>query len=72
MPNLCFKKFDQAQTDLQKDLFEYTEIGDYESHLIYETLPSIIKRIDLRNKDKMLISLKPNYGIHFQFVDKRG
>ena len=67
-----FQKFDQAQTDLQKDLFEYTEIGDYESHLIYETLPSIIKRIDLRNKDKMLISLKPNYGIHFQFVDKRG
>ena len=67
-----FQKFDQAQTDLQKDLFEYTEIGDYESHLIYETLPSIIKRIDLRNKDKMLISLKPHYGIHFQFVDKRG
>lgn len=67
-----FQKFDQAQTDLQKDLFEYTEIGDYESRLIYETLPSIIKRIDLRNKDKTLISLKPNYGIHFQFLDKRG
>lgn len=58
-----FQKFEQAQTDLQKDLFEYTEIGDYESHLIYETLPSIIKRIDLRNKDKALIVLKPTYGV---------
>ena len=56
------QKFTQAQTDLQKDLFEYTEVGDYETHLIYDTLPSIIKRIDLRNKDKAMIQLKPLYA----------
>lgn len=67
-----FQKFDQAQTDLQKDLFEYTEMGDYESHLIYETLPSIIRRIDLRNKDKALIPLKPNYGVNILKLVERG
>nr|YP_009306246.1 hypothetical protein [Derbesia sp. WEST4838]AOP19150.1 hypothetical protein [Derbesia sp. WEST4838] len=67
-----FQKFDQAQTDLQKDLFEYTEMGDYESHLIYETLPSIIRRIDLRNKDKALIPLKPTYGVSIPIRVERG
>ena len=57
-----FHKFNEVQSDLQKDLFEYTENGEYETHLIYETLPSLIKRVDLRNKDKSLISLKPVYG----------
>ncbi len=57
-----FQKFHQSQSDLQRDLFEYAEPGDYETHLIYDTLPSIAKRIDLRNKDKINIQLKPNRG----------
>lgn len=57
-----FQKFNQSQSDLQKDLFEYAEPGDYETHLIYDTLPSIVQRIDLRNKDKTNIDLKPNRG----------
>jgi len=62
-----FHKFNNAQSDLQKDLFEYTENGEYETHLIYETLPSIIKKVDLRNKDKSLMSLKPRYGAFVWF-----
>nr|AYC64519.1 hypothetical protein Ycf1 [Pseudoderbesia arbuscula] len=54
-----FQKFNQSKSELQKDLFEYAEPGDYETHLIYDTLPSIVQRIDLRNKDKTNIKLKP-------------
>ena len=57
-----FQKFNQSQSDLQRDLFEYAEPGDYETHLIYDTLPSIVQRIDLRNKDKTTVDLKPNRG----------
>ena len=59
---LLFQKFSQSRSESQKDLFEYAEPGDYETHLIYETLPSIVQRIDLRNKDKTLIKLKPMRG----------
>nr|YP_009532759.1 hypothetical protein Ycf1 [Pedobesia claviformis]AYC65270.1 hypothetical protein Ycf1 [Pedobesia claviformis] len=64
-----FYRVDQAQSELQKDLFEYTELGDYETHLIYDTLPAIIKRVDLRNKDKSNISLKSDYNCAFQNND---
>nr|YP_009330314.1 Ycf78 [Lambia antarctica]ANN39063.1 Ycf78 [Lambia antarctica] len=57
-----FQKFNNSQSDLQKDLFEYAESGDYETRLIYDTLPGIVQRIDLRNKDKTNIKLKPNRG----------
>ncbi|BEI31697.1 hypothetical chloroplast RF1 (chloroplast) [Bryopsis sp. KO-2023] len=57
-----FQKFNQSQSDLQRDLFEYAEPGDYETHLIYETLPSIVQRIDLRNKDKTNVDLRPTRG----------
>ena len=65
-----FQKFNQSQSDLQKDLFEYAEPGDYETHLIYDTLPSIVQRIDLRNKDKTNVGLKPNRG-SFVWINKQ-
>lgn len=46
------------QHDLH-DLFEYAESGDYETRLIYETLPSFVRRVDLRNKDKNQVNLSP-------------
>lgn len=62
---VLYQKFDQSKSDLQKDLFEYAESGDYETRLIYETLPSIVKRVDLRNKDKIHMDLKPTIGGFF-------
>nr|AYC64187.1 hypothetical protein Ycf1 [Pseudobryopsis hainanensis] len=49
---------DNQQHDLH-DLFEYAEAGDYETRLIYETLPSFLRRVDLRNKDKNQVRLAP-------------
>ena len=65
-----FQKFNQSQSDLQKDLFEYAEPGDYETHLIYDTLPSIVQRIDLRNKDKTNVDLRPNRAGFLWFPKK--
>nr|YP_009472733.1 hypothetical protein [Codium arenicola]ARO74336.1 hypothetical protein [Codium arenicola] len=57
-----FSQFDQTQNDLQKDLFSYHEHGELDTQLSYETLPTILRRVDLRNKDKSQIQLKPLRG----------
>lgn len=57
-----FSQFDQTQNDLQKDLFSYQEHAEFETQLSYETLPTILQRVDLRNKDKCQIQLKPLRG----------
>nr|YP_009519307.1 hypothetical protein Ycf1 [Codium arabicum]AYC65189.1 hypothetical protein Ycf1 [Codium arabicum] len=54
-----FYQFDQTQNELQKDLFSYHEQGDLDTQIIYDTLPTLIQRVDLRNKDKSTIQLKP-------------
>ena len=73
-PKFMFHQVDDANSDLQKDLFEYTEMGDYETRLIYHTLPYIVKRVDLRNKDKSQIMFKPSYqfALQIHFDDQRG
>lgn len=71
-PQFMFHQIDDANSDLQKDLFEYTEMGDYETRLIYHTLPYIVKRVDLRNKDKSQIIFKPGYQFALQIhLDKQ-
>ena len=59
---LLFSEFDDPANEQQLDIFEYAESDDYDIRLIYETLPSILKRVDLREKDKPQIRLQPLRG----------
>lgn len=60
--NLSYSGYNDPSNELQKDIFEYSEIEESDIHLIYETLPSILKRVDLRDKDKSVILLHPLKG----------
>nr|UXE30891.1 hypothetical protein Ycf1 [Ostreobium quekettii] len=60
--NLMSSSYDDPKNKLQRDIFEYAEADDYDIRLIYETLPSLVRRVDLRDKDKGFISLKPLRG----------
>ena len=60
--NLSYSAYNDPGTELQKDIFEYSEIEESDIRLIYETLPSILKRVDLRDKDKSVILLHPLKG----------
>nr|QHD45139.1 Ycf1 [Codium fragile] len=60
--SFLFYQFAQTQNDLQKDLFSYREQGELDTQLIYDTLPTILQRVDLRNKDKSKIQLKTTRG----------
>lgn len=44
------------------DLFKYSEPLMEEDTIIYETLPSLIKRVELKNPEKLKTSLKPIRG----------
>lgn len=59
---LIFSEFDDPKNEQQRDIFEYAEPEDYDIRLIYEALPSILKRVDLRDKEKGLIRLEPLRG----------
>lgn len=60
--NLSYSAYTDPSNELQKDIFEYSEIEESDIRLIYETLPSILKRVDLRDKDKSVILLHPLKG----------
>ena len=60
--NLSYSAYNDPSNELQKDIFEYSEIEESDIRLIYETLPSILKRVDLRDKDKSVIVLQPLKG----------
>ena len=60
--NLMFSSYDDPANDQQRDIFEYAEADDYDVRLIYDTLPSILKRVDLRDKDKEQVYVKPLRG----------
>ena len=57
-----FSSFDELATQHQHDIFEYPEDGDSEIHLVYDTLPSLLKRVDLIDKEKIRIFLHPLRG----------
>lgn len=59
---LMFSSYDDPANVLQRDIFEYAEPEDNEIRLIYNTLPSILRRVDLRDKEKERIYLKPLRG----------
>nr|ARS45074.1 hypothetical protein [Ostreobium sp. HV05007bc] len=59
---LMFSTFDDPANEQQRDIFEYAEAEDYDIRLIYETLPSILKRVDLRDKEKEQIYVRPLRG----------
>ena len=44
--NLSYSAYTDPGNELQKDIFEYSEIEESDIRLIYETLPSILKRVD--------------------------
>nr|UXE31126.1 hypothetical protein Ycf1 [Ostreobium quekettii] len=60
--NLMFSSYDDPANEQQRDIFEYAESDDYDVRLIYDTLPSILKRVDLRDKDKEHVYVKPLRG----------
>lgn len=60
--NLMFSSYDDPANEQQRDIFEYAEVDDYDVQLIYDTLPSILKRVDLRDKDKEYAYVKPLRG----------
>lgn len=60
--NFISSSFDDPINDQQRDIFEYAESDDYDIRLIYEALPSIIKRVDLREKEKAQVYVQPIRG----------
>ena len=60
--NLMFSSYDDPANEQQRDIFEYAETDDIDVRLIYDTLPSILKRVDLRDKDKEHVYVKPLRG----------
>nr|YP_009268257.1 Hypothetical protein ycf1 [Ostreobium quekettii]ANG44437.1 hypothetical chloroplast RF1 [Ostreobium sp. OS1B]SBQ76962.1 Hypothetical protein ycf1 [Ostreobium quekettii] len=59
---LMFSSFDDPANEQQRDIFEYAESDDYDVRLIYETLPSILKRVDIRDKEKEQVYVRPLRG----------
>ena len=59
---LMFSVFDDPVNRPQRDIFEYVESDDDEMRLVYETLPSILRRVDIRDKEKEQISVQPLRG----------
>ena len=59
---LMFSSYDDPANEQQRDIFEYTESDDYDIRLVYETLPSILKRVDLRDKEKEQVYVRPLRG----------
>lgn len=60
--NLNYSQYSEQTLQIQKDLFEYTDVLDYDNKLVYETLPSFFKRLEVKDKDKSLILLHPLKG----------
>ena len=66
--NLVLKRLYRNQGDLDffnlegEDLFKYLEPLTDEETIIYETLPSIVERVDLKNTEKINTSLSPSRG----------
>ena len=59
---LMFSAYDDPAYEQQRDIFEYTESDDYDIRVVYETLPSILKRVDLRDKEKERVYVRPLRG----------
>lgn len=59
---LMFSAYDDPAYEQQRDIFEYTESDDYDIRIVYETLPSILKRVDLRDKEKEQVYVRPLRG----------
>lgn len=60
--NLSYSDYSEQTLETQKDIFEYSDIVESDNGLIYETLPSFLKRVELRDKDKSLVILHPLKG----------
>nr|AYC65720.1 hypothetical protein Ycf1 [Udotea sp. TZ0819] len=66
--NFFFNRLFRTRDDLDltvlegEDLFKYAEPEMEEDHIIYDTLPSIVERVDLKNPDKIHTSLTPIRG----------
>lgn len=60
--NLAYSTYSEQTQDPQKDIFEYSDVDESDNGLIYETLPSFLKRVELRDKDKSIIILQPLKG----------
>lgn len=58
--NLLYNIFDDPGYALERDLFEFP-VGE-KTELVYKTLPSLTRRIDLRERDKVRIPLHPLSG----------
>ena len=59
---LMFSAFDDPGNEQQLDIFEYAEPDDYDIRLIYQTLPSILRRVDVRDKEKEQVYIRPLRG----------
>ena len=59
---LMFSAFDDPANEQQRDIFEYAEPDDYDIRVVYEALPSILKRVDVRDKEKEQVYLRPLRG----------
>lgn len=59
---LMFSAYDDPAYEQQRDIFEYTESDDYDIRVVYETLPSVLKRVDLRDKEKEQVHVRPLRG----------
>ena len=57
-----FSAFDDPANEQQRDIFEYAESEDYDIRVVYEALPSILKRVDVRDKEKEQVYLRPLRG----------
>jgi len=60
--NLDYSQYSEQTLQIQKDLFEYTDVLDYDNKLVYETLPSFFKRLESKDKDKIMILVHPLKG----------
>lgn len=58
--NLLFNAYDDPQNAQERDLFEYP-VND-KLQVVYDTLPSSVRRIDSREKEKILQPLEPLRG----------
>ena len=58
--NLLYNFYDDPGYALERDLFEYP-VGD-KIELVFKTLPSLVRRIDLRERDKVRVPLHPVRG----------
>nr|AYC64351.1 hypothetical protein Ycf1 [Pseudochlorodesmis sp. HV01306a] len=62
LSRLFLTREEMLQTSAGEDLFKYAEPLMEEDAIIYKTLPNIVKRVELKNPEKLQASLAPSRG----------